>query len=319
MLILASAELFTNAVEWVGNRFSLSQGAVGSVLAAVGTALPESVIPVVAITLGAAETGHDIGLGAILGAPFMLGTLAFLVTGLAVFFYAWRRGRPVMLRVDRTVISRDLRYFLGAYTVAVAGAFLPVRGAKLAVAAILLVTYLVYLYKTLSGHDGEAEGEGSPPPLFLARRAPRPALPLILLQLFSALAMMIGGSQIFVMGIEDLAPRLGLPAFLLSLIIAPIATELPEKFNSVIWIGREKDTLALGNITGAMVFQSSVIPSIGIFLTPWSLNVTQLFTAFLALLSAGLIYAMIQWRGRLSPHMLLSGGVFYVVYLAMVL
>ena len=37
---------------------------------------------------------------------------------------------------------------------------------------------------------------------------------------------------------------------LLALVIAPIATELPEKFNSLIWVRQGKDTLAMGNITG---------------------------------------------------------------------
>ena len=47
--ILVAASLFTNAVEILGARLGLQQGAVGSVLAAVGTALPETMIPVVAI------------------------------------------------------------------------------------------------------------------------------------------------------------------------------------------------------------------------------------------------------------------------------
>ena len=40
LVILAGAELFTNGVEWIGEGFGLSEGVVGSVLAAVGTALP---------------------------------------------------------------------------------------------------------------------------------------------------------------------------------------------------------------------------------------------------------------------------------------
>src|SRR5437870_8331393 len=70
-LILLSAELFTNGIEWVGESFGLSEGAVGSVLAAVGTALPETLLPLVAILLGHGTSGEDIGIGAILGAPFM--------------------------------------------------------------------------------------------------------------------------------------------------------------------------------------------------------------------------------------------------------
>src|SRR3989441_11197745 len=83
VVILLGAELFTNGVEWVGENFGLSEGAVGSVLAAVGTALPETILPLVAILLGSHEVGKEIGVGAILGAPFMLGTLAMFVTGVA--------------------------------------------------------------------------------------------------------------------------------------------------------------------------------------------------------------------------------------------
>ncbi|MDQ3238452.1 MAG: sodium:calcium antiporter, partial [Actinomycetota bacterium] len=49
VVIVAAAALFTNAVEILGNRLNLGQGAVGSILAAVGTALPETMIPVVAV------------------------------------------------------------------------------------------------------------------------------------------------------------------------------------------------------------------------------------------------------------------------------
>ena len=57
--------MFTNAMEIVGWRLKLGQGAVGSVLAAVGTALAKTMIPIVAI----------------LAAPFLLATLAMFVTG----------------------------------------------------------------------------------------------------------------------------------------------------------------------------------------------------------------------------------------------
>jgi hypothetical protein len=56
-ILLAGALLFTNAIEWFGAKVGLGQGAVGSVLAAVATALPESLIPVVAIV--GAEAGDE--------------------------------------------------------------------------------------------------------------------------------------------------------------------------------------------------------------------------------------------------------------------
>ncbi len=81
---------------------------------------------------------------------------------------------------------------------------------------------------------------------------------------------------------------IGLPAGLVALVLAPLATELPEKINSVIWVRDGKDTLALGNITGAMVFQSTVPVTFGVLFTNWELGPLNLFSAALALVSGGL-------------------------------
>src|SRR5204863_5983060 len=87
VVILLGAELFTNGIEWFGHKLNLAQGAVGSVLAAVGTALPETMIPIIAILFGGGSAASDsVGIGAILGAPFMLSTLAMFVRGVAVIF-----------------------------------------------------------------------------------------------------------------------------------------------------------------------------------------------------------------------------------------
>src|SRR5436189_1375394 len=93
LLILLGAELFTNGIEWFGHKLNLAEGAVGSVLAAVATAMPETLIPVIAIVgplvVGGAPTeSAEIGVGAILGAPFMLSTLAMFVTGVGVVLFA---------------------------------------------------------------------------------------------------------------------------------------------------------------------------------------------------------------------------------------
>jgi cation:H+ antiporter len=51
-IVLSGAELFTNGIEWLGRRIALGEGAVGSLLAAVATALPETLIPIVAVIEG---------------------------------------------------------------------------------------------------------------------------------------------------------------------------------------------------------------------------------------------------------------------------
>src|SRR5947207_14597660 len=71
VLILAGAEVFTNGVEWLGLKLRISEGATGSILAALGTATPETLIPVVAILLPNTADSHEIGLRAILGPALM--------------------------------------------------------------------------------------------------------------------------------------------------------------------------------------------------------------------------------------------------------
>ena len=63
LIILAGAELFTNGIEWFGRKLELAEGAVGSVLAAVGTALPETMIPIIAILFATGASSHAVGVG----------------------------------------------------------------------------------------------------------------------------------------------------------------------------------------------------------------------------------------------------------------
>ena len=187
IIILLGAELFTNGIEWVGHHLDLAEGAVGSVLAAVGTALPETMIPLVAILLGghaadASETADGIGVGAILGAPFMLSTLAMFVTGTAVVIRGRKRPDGDLMPVNPRVIGKDVTWFFGAYALAVGAAFLPSDAGilRLGVAVILLVLYGLYVkahFAAESEGGGERPGaaEAAPPrphpPSGLAREA----------------------------------------------------------------------------------------------------------------------------------------------------
>jgi len=145
VVILLGAELFTNGIEWFGRKLELAEGAVGSVLAAVGTALPETMIPIIAIAFGGGgEATDDVGVGAILGAPFMLSTLAMFVTGVGVIAFRARRATGTRMMVDTTVLVHDIRYFVVAYSIAIAAAFLPpqLESLKLVVAVVLVGIYV---------------------------------------------------------------------------------------------------------------------------------------------------------------------------------
>lgn len=316
VIILAGAELFVNGVEWLGKLFNLSEGAVGSVLAAVGTALPETIIPIIAILFTPGTAGRDIGIGAILGAPLMLSTLAMFVTGIAVFIFRNRRRTGSKVMGDYSSMCRDLGFFMIVFTVAVlAGAIPPgLRNWQLLIGVVLVLAYIWYVHSMLT-QERDLESETHIPPCYFARRYEQPPISRVGLQVLLALVCIIMGADLFVHSINIVALKYGVPAFVLALIITPIATELPEKFNSVIWISREKDTLALGNITGAMVFQSSLIPALGIFLTDWQLNSGAMYSALLTVGSAAMLYVQLIKTKHVSASMLLLCGLFYVLFL----
>ena len=332
IVILIGAELFTNGIEWFGRKLELAEGAVGSVLAAVGTALPETMIPIIAIlTGGGSQASHGIGVGAILGAPFMLSTLAMFVTGVAVLVVARNRPRRDEMPVDTKVLAHDMRYFGIAYGLAIAAAFLPLEPAwpKWVVALVLIMIYGWYV----KGHfedDPEVDLEDLAP-LRFNRWDPAtpnhdkavPRLRVVNLQVLAALGLIIVGAFFFVGSVEHLATTIGIDPVILALVIAPIATELPEKFNSVIWVRQGKDTLAMGNITGAMVFQSTIPTVVALLFAAdaWHFSADSRVafgSAAIAFIASAVIFIPMARSGRLLGRNLLVGGLFYLIYLGIV-
>jgi cation:H+ antiporter len=313
-LILLSCALFVNAVEWFGKTFNLHQGIVGSVLAAIGTAMPETIIPVLAILFTKGTSGHAIGIGAIAGAPFMLGTLGLFVTGSAVIINTMLKRRTIEMHFDRAILSRDLLFFIIYYGIAVSTTFYhDVHALKWIVAFSLPVSYALYLKMTICGGAAEIENVQT---LYATRFFRlRTTVPWIIAQLVIGLLLIICGAHFFITYVALLSKTLGASPLLLSLIITPIATELPEKVNSVIWVGRKKDTLALGNITGAMVFQSCFPVAFGILFTEWDLRGPTMVSALCALGMALMTLLWVRITKKLSPFILLFGGVLYAVFL----
>ncbi len=339
VLILFGAEVFTNGVEWLGLMLHMSEGATGSILAAIGTATPETLIPVVAILFTQSVDADEIGVGAILGAPFMLATLVMLLVGLTAFLLRKRRGRDT-LHVDAAHATRDLSFFLVLYTLALALALLPaeLHYLKGIVGWVFLPAYFLYLFLVLrtpkrSREDveeaaEEAEAFGELTFASYLRRAGLAVAPtkppswLVLAQTLIAFGAIVLGTRFFASFVEDFSHAMGFNTLLVALVLAPLATELPEAANSLIWTKDGKDVIALGNVAGAMVFQSTIPVTIGVLLTPWQLGQFGTVAAVFALLSGALIWVQLRLRARenaLPASALMLGGSLYVVFIGYVL
>lgn len=358
-LLLVGAEVFTNSVEWLGHRLGVSESATGSILAAVGTALPETMIPVIAILSaqfgsGSQAAADSVGVGAILGAPFMLSTIAMFLVGSAVIYFGNRRLHGTEFHFNAESTERDISFFLVGYTLAFIAALIPaemvivgpVTGetVMLLIAFSLVALYVAYVHRSLQSGEliegGELEdlmlggfiekGKRPLPSVGLgADHSADPSKLLVIIQSLFALGIIIGGAHLFVAEVEFFSREvLNVPAAVVALLLAPLATELPEKFNSVIWISRDKDTLAIGNITGAMAFQGTLPVTLGIVFTSWNLNLVwgttgflNAFSAILAIISGGILYARARstGTGNMSPRPFLVGGLFYALFIAVLL
>lgn len=309
-VLLAGAVLFTNSVEWLGSRLGLGHGPVGSILAAVATALPESVIPVLAILAG--ESSGGIAIGAIIGAPFLLGTLGMAVVGLSALGFRGRRDQGTRLRLDRDATRRDLFVFLPVFAIALLLGIIGNHTVSVVAAILFVLGYVGYAWRSID-RGGEAEGEEDLHRLYFNPRKNHPPQTLwIALQVAVGVALIVGGAQLFVTEVEELAHSWGVPALVLALVLAPLASELPEKLNSVLWVRRSKDALALGNITGAMVFQATIPVAVGLAFVEWRLAPPAVVAASCALAGAVLCLVVVSRSARFSLGTVLAWLTLYL-------
>lgn len=310
VLIYVACEFFVNGVEWVGFKLGIAQNAVGTVLAAFGTALPESVVTFVAVALGGTAASKDIGVGAALGGPLVLATLSYALTGAAILLFRSRRAQGAEVRIDPRRLARDQLAFLAIFAVKVALGFVLFPGKPLTGFAFL-AAYAVYFWSEL--RQGTTQDDAEPARLRLRPSTQDPGTGWVFLQTGAALAAVFVGSQIFVSQLEGLATASSIPGHIIALFLSPIATELPEIMNALIWVRQGKERLALANISGAMMIQATVPSAFGLFFTPWLFDAVLALAAVATFLSIGYLTLTLR-TGRLNATRLVAAGSGYVLF-----
>lgn len=327
--IYLSCEWFVNAVEWLGLRLNVGKMAVGTILAAFGTALPESVVTLVAVTTGATANAKNIGVGAAMGGPLALSTIAYGVTGMMLLLKR-RKDRARVLdetgmppsvgdnevlgdEHDMKRLAKDQKWFLPIFVVKVtlglvAFAFKPTLG------LLFFAAYAVYFWREIRSGDqgGHSENEELEP-LRFQRKAASPSNWAVVGQTLLTLAVIFLASQLFVKQLDAIGPMLGLSTTVTALLLSPVATELPEVMNAIIWVRQGKTKLALANISGAMMIQATVPSGLGLLFTTWKFDDALIWSG--AITMAAIVYLLLTMRAhRLTPVRLAVAAGFYVVF-----
>lgn len=316
--IYLACEWFVNAVEWLGVRLKMGTLAIGTILAAIGTALPESVVTLVAVTMRHSTSSKDIGVGAAMGGPLVLATIAYGVTGWMLI----RRKRSLTIAggdskrellddVDLSRLPTDQKWFLSIFFVKVALG-LVAFAIKPWCGLLFFAAYGVYFFKEMRA-DAEAHSSIDLEPLKLQPKRETPSGWAVLVQTVVTLAIIFVASQLFVAQLEWAGPELGLSASVTAMLLSPIATELPEVMNAIIWVRQGKTSLALANISGAMMIQATVPSGLGILFTPWYFDGPLLLSGVITIV--GILYLLWLMRTKRFTSVRLAWAVgFYGLF-----
>lgn len=316
-LVYVACEYFVNGVEWVGLRLGVARSAVGTVLAAFGTALPESVVTFAAVATGGTADEKSIGVGAAVGGPLVLSTIAYGVVGFGLLARRRRFPECGLDAETQAKLSRDQLWFLLVFALIAVLGIVGLPG-KAWFGLVLLGVYAAYTWSEITRDTPGGVSEEELEPLKIASRSAEPSFRLIYGQTGVALIVIFAASAMFVRSLEAVSPLLGLSPESCALFFSPVATELPETLNAVIWLRQGKVALAMANISGAMIIQSTVPSALGLFYTPWLFDRALVVAAGVTLLAIGILWIQLR-QHPLRAASLAALSSLYGLFLALVI
>ena len=210
-------------------------------------------------------------------------------------------------------LANNQRWFMAVFVVKVALG-LVAFAIKPWLGLLFFAVYAVYFWREIRG--GQIwDQEEELAPLKLQPGVPRPATPAVVAQTLGALAVIFVFSQIFVHQLDAIGPMLGLSGAVTALLLSPIATELPEMMNAIIWVRQGKTQLALANISGAMMIQATVPSGLGLLFTDWRLGPALLWSGAITMAAIGYLLFMLR-ANKLTPTRLAAAALLYLVFAA---
>ena len=312
--IYFACEFFVNGVEWLGRKLGVGETATGTILAAFGTALPESAVTFVAVVFGRDSAQKDIGVGAALGGPMVLATISYAVVGFAMLWNRRQLGRTTaVIQCDSTRLRRDQAWFLSIFVAKMALGLIAFRY-KPWLGVLFLAAYAAYLLRELRG--AQVMSEEALEPLKLRPKGD-PGLLWPLMQTTLALCAIAIASKVFVGQLEAIGTWAGLSSQLVALLLSPVATELPETMNALIWVRQGKERLALANISGAMMIQATVPTSFGLFFTSWVFSRELIVSGIITMLAVGLLLALFS-KPAVNARWLMPLAGLYAAFVAII-
>ena len=275
-------------------RLRISPMVIGLTVVGFGTSMPEFAVSLMASLRGSGglSLGNAVGSN-IMNLLLVLGVAAVLV--------------PIHVVGSRRLLYRDLLFGLIPAIVLIAFAY---NGWISRPTALLLVTiFLVFMVTAITqARSGSAETvvvTGSP-----VRQI---ALTVV------GIGVLVGGSEMLVIGGVELATRFGISEALIGLTVVAFGTSLPELATSVAAVLKGQCEIGVGNVLGSNVFNLGLVVGTAFSVRPAAVPVNVILWDIPILIAATLVVGFVVLRdGRINRAEAASMLALFVAYLAFI-
>ncbi|MEM0133918.1 MAG: hypothetical protein QXU18_01635 [Thermoplasmatales archaeon] len=279
VMLIASSLLLTITIEDIGRKGKFSERITGAVISPIFTSLPELTVIVLALLFVGERSGSEIAAGTIIGEPFMVSAIGFPIVALTLIF-AKRKGK--LEEIDK-ILSKMLIFMGLVFPIILIPLYFSSIPARIIVAILLVTLYFVFLKLVRGERDFEEE----------AKEVKIKNISLLVLFLVGGVILLLGGSSILVTAIDKLSVQIGVNRELITILLVPIGTIVPETMNAIIWASRRKTSLAIGAMVGEEIFFVTLFPALGILASQWivtsdgilAIALTSSFSVVLGLLT----------------------------------
>ena len=297
------ADRFVAGAASLAHRLRISPLVVGLTVVSLGTSLPELLVTTTAVIVG----HSSIGLGNVLGSNIsniclVLGICA-LLQPLMVESKLFRLDYPALMVATVATWVMSLNRVISRFE-----------------GLVLLIGLALYLVLVIRSADEDTKKLLAPTNSSTQLTSRRK----VFVQMISGLVLLLIGSQLVVWGGVGLGRALGLSELIIGLTIVAVGTSLPELATSIAGVVKKQHSIAVGNVVGSNLINSTAIIGIPSILKPMEVEGVALLRDYPMVFLVSLALWPIFWsrrRGsgrvnRWEALLLLAGYLLYLRLLA---
>jgi len=286
-LVLASEKIITSAVR-LSNLTGFSEFAIGTVVIAIGTSLPELVISILSMF----EKSSELSIGLLLGSSIADMTIVFGIVCFSAFILS-KKEVGVVETVSLSSLLVVFALILGTI--------------DLAFGIFSIILFSMFIMIILKKHYTIKDGKK---PWILTPEIVTQSAILII-----SIITIVISARFVVSSATELALYFNTPSLLIGAVIIGLGTVLPETAVSIMAIKKRNISLAIGNVAGSVVVNIALIMGMVSIAMPLALDsVTKMIMyAFLAISILFIGMAIHRKYGRLQGILLIATYVAFVV------